>query len=260
MLPYLLILIFGYLIYLTVLYFSQNQLVFPTKLLPPARQNLLQDVHGADLISLASDPVDALYYPGASNDAVIIAHGNGERIEYWTAEAESLSKSVGVHVLLIEYPGYQGDKRTPSQKVIREGYVAGYDWLKREKGVSSIHGLGLSIGSGVICDLSQNRELSSLTLLVPFASIRKIARKRLAPDFLIKNPYDNDIALSEFEGPILIFPATEDKLFKLHHSERLAEAQPKAEVHPIPGGHNDVLQSWSTIESKLGEMIGARKD
>jgi len=236
-----------YLVYAGLLFFVQGSLLFPVSHLGQGSQpwDQMQGTH----MQLGPREVDALYYPSSvgSAPAVIIAHGNGERIEYWDGRAAQMARTLGVHVLVIEYPGYQNDGGKPSQANIAEGFEAGHQWLSERSDVSEIHGLGLSIGTGVVCYLAERKELKSLTLIAPFSSIRSMAKRRFVPGFLVTSPFDNERALRSYAGKVLLVVAEDDAMFGPRHPEALSAAAPDAELIYVPGGHNDVLVPWPEL-------------
>jgi len=249
---FLAILLF-YGLYAGLLYLLQGSIVFPVGHLARETQPW-EEMQGTHM-QLGPHEIDALFYPSASASApaVIIAHGNGERIQHWDHHAAQIARTLGAHVLVIEYPGYQFDEGKPTQRSIGEGFDAGYQWLSARSDVSEIHGLGLSIGTGVVCDLAERHDLKSLTLIAPFASIRGMAQRRLFPGFLVTNPFDNDRVLREYEGKVLLIVAEDDAIFAPRHAETLSAASPDAEILYLPGGHNDVLQPWPEL---LKRFIG----
>lgn len=66
--------------------------------------------------------------------AVVIAHGNGELIDDWIPVADNLVRH-GIHVLLVEYPGYGRSEGSPSRKAISKAFQIGYDTLVKSAGV-----------------------------------------------------------------------------------------------------------------------------
>ena len=97
-------------LYCLVLFLCQRALMFPRYLLdagtgPPAGAGI-----AVDWIDAGFGPVESWFLPPAGKSAgpapaVIVAHGNGELIDFLPAEFAPL-RQMGLGVLLVEYPGY----------------------------------------------------------------------------------------------------------------------------------------------------------
>jgi len=250
-----------YLLYLGVMYKTQARMVFTGSFMGPRLLRKECCPEGQWLV-LGEHQVDALYL-GAKADAqkaLIVAHGNAQTLEDWVMTARWISESYDLPVLIVEYPRFQESPQhpqpEPTQESVAAGFVAGYDWLL-EQGIDSIHALGLSIGTGVICDLSRRRSLASLCLLAPFHSIDRLSLKYLVPAFVLKTHYRNTEALAAFSGKVLILQALHDQLFKTPHVQALLAAQPSAELIEVPCAHNAVPDHLPEYRSQLEQLWNA---
>ena len=172
---------------------------------------------------------------------VLYAHGNGELIDYWALEVETL-RSAGVSVLLVEYPGYGRSSGTPSEASISRAMVAAYDWAAARPGVdrARILGWGRSLGGGAICALARERPLAALVLESTFTSMQAIAKELFGmPGFLVRDRYDNVEVVRAFPGPILLFHGEHDASIPVAHARALHAAAARAELYELPCGHND---------------------
>lgn len=252
----------GLVAYAALMFSAQRRLVFagvsreppragPT---PPAgvRQVWLQTSVGK---------VEAWYLRargGAPRPAVIFAHGNGELIEDWYGEMESL-RGHGVDLLMVEYPGYGFSEGRPSRKSIRETFARAYDWLVDEVGVDAGHvvAYGRSLGGGAAADLALDRPVGALVLQSTFTSTADMARSMLLPGFLVRDRFDNRRAVKAFPGPVLLMHGPRDEVVPYVHAQRLAAAREGLHVVDLDCGHNDCARDWPHIETTLTAFLGS---
>src|SRR6185295_5826038 len=103
------------------MYFLQPTFTFPRPPPAAARPQALQEARGEALWSeVDGQRVEAWLLPGDAAGAaplMIYAHGNGELIDLWADEFAPL-RAAGIHVLLVEYPGYGRSAGTPSESSV----------------------------------------------------------------------------------------------------------------------------------------------
>jgi fermentation-respiration switch protein FrsA (DUF1100 family) len=172
--------------------------------------------------------------------AVLYFHGNAEFVDQ-NVELLAPVAARGVHVLLVEYPGYAGTDGRPSRATLDEAAVRGYDWLAARADVDPrrIAAIGRSVGSGPAVALSRTRPLRALVLLAAFRSTDDFAYRLGAPPFLVRDRYDNAAGLAAFDGPVLLFHGRRDGIIPYRHGERLQRAARAATLLPLECGHND---------------------
>jgi uncharacterized protein len=170
----------------------------------------------------------------------IYAHGNYETIDGNIRSMTELS-ALGIHVLLVEFPGYGGAAGSPSLASISEAMNAGYDWLVEQADVDSqrIVGIGRSVGGGPICELSQQRKLAAIVLYSSFTSIAVFARALWMPVVLVRDPWNNLLRLRDFRGPVLVFHGDHDEVIPYAHGQALAASAPNGRLITLACGHND---------------------
>jgi uncharacterized protein len=233
-----------YLAWLGMLYVSQRSVLFPGAGMawrwdPQALR------HGAEPLELAASfgnvrgvflaaPVDG------QAPALLYFHGNAEFVDQNIGLLQPIT-ALGVHVLLVEYPGYAGSDGRPTRDTLAEAASVGYDWLARHGAVDAgrIVAMGRSIGSGPAVDLAGERDIAALVLLSPFASLDMMARSMGAPGFLLRDRYDNRVGLAGFDGPVLLFHGRADDVIPYAHSQALLAAIPRATLHTLACRHND---------------------
>src|SRR5436190_6640416 len=112
-----------------VLYLQQWG-AFPAPPPESARPQALAAARGQDLwFDVDGKRVEAWLLPGAASGAaplLIYTHGNGELIDFWADRFEPI-RAAGIHVLLVEYPGYGRSGGRPTEQRVTATLLAAYD-------------------------------------------------------------------------------------------------------------------------------------
>lgn len=196
--------------------------------------------------------------PAPRTPAVLLAHGNGERIDD-LPEAAAPLRDLGVSVLLVEYPGYGRSAGVPSEDSIRKTFAGAYDLLAGRSDVDpgKIVVFGHSLGGGAVCTLLGAKPVAATILLSAFSSARIFAARYFAPGFLVRDTYDNAAALRTYGGPVLILHGTRDEVVPVASAGRLHDAAPRARVVTYPCGHDcwdgPGVPMWRDVASFLTE-------
>lgn len=119
-----------------------------------------------------------------SDKIMIFFHGNAEDLSVPNIFAYKLCHSLGINVLLVEYPGYGYYPGSPSSYQIEEDAQIVYEFLI-SKGCKhqNIYVFGRSIGSGPATFLAKNNPIGCLILMSAYTNIRD-ASKFLVGSFL----------------------------------------------------------------------------
>jgi len=198
----------------------------------------------------------------ATTRLLIMAHGNGELIDDYVAEARGLARR-GIDVLLIEYPGYGIGEGTPTTEGMREVSFQAFDWAMDEVQPTPperVVGFGFSLGTGMLCHLAKHRRVDGLILCAPFSELHLLAKRAAIPPFLMRNRFDNVSALAGFEGPVKILHGASDPLIPAKYSKILAASLDDVDRVLIDGaGHNDLFltpPASETAEQWLKDLLG----
>jgi uncharacterized protein len=239
-----------YLAWLAMLYAGQRSMMFPGAGMR-WEWNLRALPGNAELIDIEASfgRVRGVLLPAVTDAAVtdtqqapalLYFHGNAEFVDQNAPLLQPLA-ALGMHVLLVEYPGYAGSDGSPTRDSLLEAGQRSHDWLARHPHVdpARIVVMGRSIGSGAAVDLAATRPVAGLILLSPFASLAQMARGMGAPGFLLRDPYDNRAVLADFAAPVLLFHGRRDEIIPYAHSVELADAAPHARLVTLDCRHND---------------------
>lgn len=180
--------------------------------------------------------------------AVIFAHGNAELIDFWPEELKQFT-SLGMGLLLVEYPGYGRSQGRPSQKSVTEVFVAAYDTLiaREEIDASRIVLMGRSIGGGAVCALAARRPSAALILMSTLTSVKSFAPRFFVPGFIVRDPFDNLSVVTDYSRPVLVFHGKNDNLIPYDHGVALCRAAKQGKMITYNSGHNDCPPNWDTF-------------
>ena len=242
-----------YTVYCALLFIVQRQVIFPRYMIPtPAAPDY--KALGIEPLWLETSfgKVEAWYLPPAATDkpapAVIFGHGNGELIDYWPSELGRFA-SMGVGLLLVEYPGYGRSAGPPSQDSLSETFTRAYDDLAARSDVdpARIVLFGRSLGGGAVGELALKRPSAALILMSSFKSVKAFAARYLAPAFLIRDPFDNEKALRQYAGPVLVVHGNADEVVPFSHGQALHAAARNGKMIVYEAGHNDCPPDWAVF-------------
>jgi pimeloyl-ACP methyl ester carboxylesterase len=233
-------------------YYAQTPLAFPHPPASAARPQELEIARGESLwFDVDGKRVEAWFLPGVTTSAaplIVYTHGNGELIDFWAQAVEPL-RAAGIHVLLVEYPGYGRSDGRPSERTITTTLLAAYDRVSRDPRVDAarIVGYGRSMGGGAIAQLAARRPLAALILESTFTSLEDMIRAHHVPRWLIVNHFDTRGVLRAFQKPVLLLHGSHDEVIPVEHAQALKIAAPGAELQLMNCGHNNCPPHWELL-------------
>jgi hypothetical protein len=242
-----------YMAYAGLVFFLQRSMIFPRFVIPPYTDPVRPRDAEVLTIQTGEETVEAWFIPADTSfsgpcPAVIFAHGNAELIDFWPEYLKPLSQN-GIHLLLVEYPGYGRSKGRPSEKSITRTFTAAYDQLvvKNTVDPGRIILFGRSIGGGAICSLAKERPSAAMILLSTFTSIRSFAPRYGLFPFMIRDPMDNIGVLKEYPRPALILHGNRDDLIPFTHAKAIVAVSRNARLIAYDCGHNDCPPDWNVF-------------
>lgn len=195
--------------------------------------------------------------PARPRPAVLFFHGNGDFIDDWLEPLRGLAAH-GVHVLLVEYPGYGRSTGSPTRQSILATATAAHDRLAARDDVDAdrIVIMGRSLGGGVGAELARRREARALILQSTFTSVGSLAfRSYFVPPVLVRDRLRPLEVLRSYDGPVLVLHGRRDRVVPFSHGRRLAEASHRATLVPMECGHNDCPPSWSDYWDRIAGFL-----
>jgi fermentation-respiration switch protein FrsA (DUF1100 family) len=246
--------------YALLLFFCQRALIYPGRTIRvPAAPAASAGLERFWLASPAGR-TEAWFLPATvgrgPQPAVLFFHGNGEVIDDLPGQVGGL-RQYGLHLLLVEYPGYGRSNGTPSEGSISAVAMAAYDALAGRPDVdrSRILAIGRSLGGGAACLLSRQRPLAAMVLQSAFSSTRPFARQFLVPGFLVRDVYDNLAAVRDFPGPILVAHGTRDDIIPFRHGQELVAAARQGRLLALNCAHNDCPPDDAAFWQEIGGFL-----
>lgn len=243
----------AYAIYVTIFYSLQRRILFPVQDLPAHDARLIAQA-GGDLLSLPMPfgAVEIAYLPPlahqnvAAYPVILLAHGNGNVMDDW-ANRMDFMRQKGFAVVLAEYPGYGRSQGKPSYKNIKASMLKAYQWIEKNPKLDNqkVVLMGRSMGGGAVLTLIENgKQPAAIALLSTYSSIADLAKSRLIPTFLVRDPFDNVKALATYQGPSYLIHGTADKTVPFSMLQKLLAAAQDAKHKVYSSGHSDTPNDW----------------
>ncbi|WP_281300417.1 MULTISPECIES: alpha/beta fold hydrolase [unclassified Iodidimonas] len=214
----------------------------------PVEVITIKTADGLDLQSWWSPPRDGMA-------SILYLHGNSKSIGSYLRGTAPLV-AAGYGVLMLEYRGYGGNPGALSDDGFLIDAQSALDWLEA-RGIASadVHVYGYSLGTGVAVPLAAKRDVASVVLAAPFASIAEMGYDqfpRWFVDALLTDRFDSIGHIKDVTEPVLILHGSDDQTVPAHQSVRLAAAgNDNITRHVIDGaGHG-----WDLFEPRGHALI-----
>jgi len=240
-----------YLIFISLLYLSQNRLIFPgTKpnhLLYSKLQNNLEKIE-SDNCTLQGWRVTCL---NPEPDTVVIYFGGNAED---TCQMLPILKQLNVnHAYTFNYRGYGLSEGKPSENNLYRDSKVIFNFVKTALPTSRVIIIGHSLGSAVAGYLASVETIDKLVLLSPLSSLEEIAKlhfKRIIPGFLVKHKFDLKTHAYSISAECLVILAQGDSIVKNEFSMKTYQNLiAKKHLLVIPeADHNSLFYINSTIK------------
>lgn len=252
----LLLLLGIYILICTILYFSQEKLLFRTDIL--AHDHKFNFSIPFEEINLNSDDGTILnhllFKADSSKGVVLFLHGNGGTLDMW-GHGAGLYTNNGYDILYLDYRGYgKSTGHIYSEEQFIKDAQQSYDYLKTKYKEENIIVSGTSMGTGLATQIAAKNNPRHLILNAPYSSLVSLVKEKvkIVPNFLIKYKLRTNKTITKVKCPITIFHGDIDVVIPYHHSVRLKEISPKIDFHTIKGyGHylrNSSLRNTEIIK------------
>lgn len=196
--------------------------------------------------------------PG-QEDAILYFGGNAEPVQ---AMRGDLAQWFPAHSsYLVPYRGYGASSGDPSESALSSDALAVYDFVRARHPDGDIHVIGRSLGSGVASYLAARRPVARLVLVTPFDSMANVAQghyRWLPVRWLLRDRYEASQHLQEYEGPVLVVRASEDRIVPPIRTERLVESLPvRPKVVTLEGADHNTLSAVPGYRRAIVDFIQA---
>ncbi|KAF2178578.1 BEM46 family protein-like protein [Zopfia rhizophila CBS 207.26] len=249
-----------------LLYFKQNEIIYPRNIPPDARTNIprpsqfgVTDFEELMIPTPDGESLSAFYLRAnkqhARNVTILMFHGNAGNIGYRLPIAKILEDDIGCNVLMLQYRGYGLSSGTPNEKGLMIDAQTGLDYIRQRAELrgTRIVLYGQSLGGAVSIGLAarnlKHGDIAGIILENTFTSIRKLIpsafppARYLAP--LCHQLWPSEETLPQISGvPMLFLSGLKDEIVPPSHMARLyriCKSHPKIWKELPNGSHNDTV-------------------
>ncbi|KAJ5121234.1 uncharacterized protein N7515_009195 [Penicillium bovifimosum] len=248
-----------------LLYFKQNELIYPRNVPVDARTNVpsprqfgITNFEDLQIPTPDGESLHALFLRqrpsrSARNVTILMFHGNAGNIGHRVPIAKALQDTLQCNVFMLEYRGYGMSTGTPDEGGIKIDAQTGLDYLRQRPETRDTHIVvyGQSLGGAVAINLVATNEdqgdIAGLILENTFLSIRKLIPNVFPPArYLARfcHQYWNseDVLPKITKTPVLFMSGLKDELVPPSNMTQLyavCNAETKVWRTLPNGGHND---------------------
>ncbi len=248
-----------YLVAMGYLYFTQNDQLFPAKLIQKEAKVSGENIESLSLPVKEGVVLDGVLRKDEESDAGLILYfgGNADDATQFVVYTKALQ---GYDMVAFNYRGYVQSTGTPSEEALFEDALKIYDTYAKGRKVVVI---GRSLGTGVATYLASKRVVDGLVLLTPYDSILSLAKLKypfFPIDLLLNNKFETVNYLPLVKAKIAVIEVENDATIPRYHLEKLLEAMPRKPLHVILSNttHGAVLEHPSftkELQTILGKII-----
>ncbi|KAJ5092033.1 hypothetical protein NUU61_006903 [Penicillium alfredii] len=272
-----------------LLYFKQNELIYPRNVPVDARTNVpspkdfgITDFEDLQIPTPDGESLHAFFLrPRQSRYnldlTVLMFHGNAGNIGHRVPIAKALQDTLRCNVLLLEYRGYGLSTGVPDETGLKIDAQTGLDYIRQrpETKDTTVVVYGQSLGGAVAINLvaanQDSGDIGGLILENTFLSIRKLIPSVFPPARYVArlcHQYwaSEDVLPRVTEVPILFLSGLKDELVPPSNMTQLfAICQSDRKVwRALPnGGHNDSVAEPGYFEHIISfvteEVLGDKK-
>lgn len=220
-----------YLLYVSYVYFNQEEMVFRHFKL----EKNYQFDFGGDFTEI-NIPVEVntnihglLFKGNPSKGLVFYLHGNAGALNTWGGIAEQYT-NLGYDFFIMDYRGFgKSDGTIESSKQVLNDVNQVYEKIRKD--YKNIIIIGYSIGTGPAAYLASKHHPDKLILQAPYFNFLELSREKapLFPDFLKKFDFATDQYIRNTQSQIVIFHGKDDRMISVVNSEKLQQYLKKSD-------------------------------
>ncbi|WP_230407033.1 alpha/beta hydrolase [Pontibacter cellulosilyticus] len=243
------ILVFLYLLLMTVFSLQQESFIFfPEKL--PRNYTFDFDTTFEEVVVPAPDGIQLhglLFKTAAPKGLVFYLHGNAGSVASW-GWAHTAYTRLGYDFFILDYRGYgKSEGAIENEKQFYGDVQAAYDKLKKRYSEDQIIVAGYSIGTAAAAKLASENNPKLLILQAPYYSLADLAKSLypIVPAFLLKYKFETHRFVEKVKAPVAIFHGAQDEIIYHGSAEKLkAHLKPSDEIIILDGqGHNGMNEN-----------------
>ncbi|KAF1845839.1 alpha/beta-hydrolase [Cucurbitaria berberidis CBS 394.84] len=265
-----------------LLYFKQNEIIYPRGFPPDARTNVprpsqfgITDFEELFIPTPDGESLSAFFIRAnkqhARNVTVLMFHGNAGNIGYRLPIAKILVNELRCNVLMLQYRGYGLSSGNPNEKGLMIDAQTGLEYIRQRhelRGTKIVvygQSIGGAVAIGLVARNQKQDDIAALVLENTFTSIRKLIptafppARFLAP--LCHQVWPSEETLPQITIPILFLSGLKDEIIPPSHMVKLFQVcrSPDKVWKELPNGsHNDSVAEpryFQYIEEFLSEFV-----
>jgi len=253
--PFFLLLVFVFLLYLTLKYYEHSKVYRPRDEFVAVPSDYGLEFEDIKFSSQDQVLLNGWFIKGTSGRVILFCHGNFGNISLRMDIIEDLFL-LGYSVFIFDYRGYGRSNGIPSEEGLYYDVLGAYNYL-RERGYKNadIVVFGRSLGGVVaIFIASLIGDFRGLIVDSSFSSSQDLGYDLFGfrlPRFVISNRLESIKRIKDIKIPKLIIHSENDNLIPFHHGKRLFEmaSDPKTFLK-IRGFHNSCIRDSKDIYMK----------
>jgi abhydrolase domain-containing protein 13 len=248
-----------------LLYFKQNEIIYPRNLPPGARTEVPEpkdfQIDDSEALHIQTPDNESLhaYLLRAPNVAlrknitVLMFHGNAGNVGHRLPIGKFLSESLGCNVFMLEYRGYGLSTGTPDERGLAIDAQTALDYIRARSELRDtklvIYGqsLGGAVAIRLLEDNQKEGDIAGVILENTFTSIRKLIPTAFPPAKYISRlchqlwPSDETLARITTDIPILFLSGLKDEIVPAHMMKTLYDiCKVKLKLwKAFPNGHHN---------------------
>ena len=189
---------------------------------------------------------------------LLFLHGNAGSLENRIHKINHF-KDMNINFLIIAWRGFSGNKGKPTEKGLYEDARSAVRWLE-SKGIkeNDIIIYGESLGTGVACEIAQNKNFAGIILESPFTSMIDAGKDKypyLPVRFLLKDKYESDKKIRNINSPILIMHGKVDNIVPFHMGKKMYELAKKPKFSYFSEYDDHMMEYNNNLLNSLKEFV-----
>lgn len=236
--------------------------------MPGWQQEKVRTADGLVLVGLSRPPADP------SAPWLLFFGGNAMGLTAGQQILNLVAGNAPWGLAVFAYRGYDGSGGRPTETGLHSDALAHIAHLADKHAVAAdqLVIMGQSLGTGVAARLAatlaeRGSAPAALVLLSPYTSMAQVFDDQvplLPIGWVAPDPYRTDRLVNEIESAVLIIHGSADRLIRVEHARRLAEAFGERALYLELGGraHNDLWEDPRTavaIRQLVGRIASARQ-
>lgn len=248
----------GYFLLTSSLYFLQDKLIFQAVKLPADYEfKFDQEFTEVTIIPRVGHEINSLIFSvdnAKRKGTVIYFHGNADNLQRWGEYAQDFT-SLGYAVLMIDYSGYGKSLGTPSEERLFQDAEDTWQWAQHHLPSKEFIIYGRSMGAAVAAQLAARHQPKQLILETPFNQLIQDHLMFFFP-FGVKYQFANYKYLPEVKCRVLIIQGTDDWVVLHKSAEKLKPLlKPEDEFIAIEEGGHKNLRGFEQYHRVLAKAL-----